>query len=524
MDPSPAGDPPPQKQSVFDTTNVRRSLRDLSDGKLRENVYARMHATGRTMPPWLFPSLLTGLTLLRIFCIAVLVASYFEWFVDPSSWATGSPVTASHHTPFHGHPNLYGWRFAFQGLVGMHVVTGAGLLLVCLVPLLSRKGGRVHVLFGRVFVALWAVHLLDGLINSAQILLTRGFEPTRYLDSTRQGFSLYLYVQFSFISALVVDFLAHGLAALHLKNRRPSGLVRGVMLALPVTTVMLGAIMALWAVYHLALAPPGASPAVATEYAIVYLVQVPAYVFLAGKNIAYWLRPEPRVWLQGWVTEHQRNLMFCVGVTIYTALANVTMRFAPQLTAPVFASIDVGFIVWLLTKERFLRRDLVGGRLGLAVASFLRGGPRTAPRAFDERDALWILRMFDKNRNDKLEPDELYAVLAAHGISLTSKELIALFEGADRDGDGRLDARELAAFLAGGFEGEASRDDELAFIFRRLDADGDGRVSGAELSAAFGDGRSDVEKLRQRVDDKRSRGIGYQTFEKAVESRRRPPG
>ena len=72
-------------------------------------------------------------------------------------------------------------------------------------------------------------------MNSGQILLARGFEPTRYLDATDQGFSLYLYMQFCFISSMVVDFLANGLAALQYKNHVPSAAMRWVMLAMPAT-------------------------------------------------------------------------------------------------------------------------------------------------------------------------------------------------------------------------------------------------------------------------------------------------
>ena len=463
----------------------RRALRGLVERVLRGNGYARRSGERRSLPAWVFPSLLTGFAALRVLCVGVLIAAWLDWLVDPRFWATGAPVTAAHTTPFHKHPNLFGWRFGFQGLVHMHVITGVGLLLVCLVPLVTKKGGRAHARFGKAFVALWAVHLLDGLINSAQILLARGFDPTRYLSSTKQGFSLYLYVQFAFISALVVDFLAHGLAALHYKNRVPSRRVRAVMLALPLTSASMGSAMAVWAVLHLTgIRRSDASPT-ATEFAFVYLAQVPAYLFLAGKNVAYWLRPEPRVWLQGWVTEHQRNMMFCVGVTLYTACANLTMRVAPSLTAPLFASIDVGFVVWMLAKERGIRREIVGGRLGIALVSHLfrlRRGEEAAPIA--PRDAAWILRMFDDSRNGTLEAAEIRGLLAAQGIRPGDAELAALFQTLDGDGDGHVDAAELAGFLSRGFAGDTRRAEELAFCFRRLDADGDGRVSGTELRAA----------------------------------------
>src|SRR6185295_9869314 len=125
------------------------------------------------------------------------------------------------------------------------------------------------------FVAFWILHLFDGLVNSGQLLLARGFEPTRYLDSTKQGFSLYLYIQFCFISSMVIDFLANGLAALQYKNRMPAAGMRAIMLAMPITSMMLGVGMTCWGIYRLAGHEPPATPET-TPFAVVFVVQVPA--------------------------------------------------------------------------------------------------------------------------------------------------------------------------------------------------------------------------------------------------------
>src|SRR5690606_11064805 len=191
---------------------------------LRRNAFLRLREHNRAMPKAVFLAIVATLVLLRIASLAVLLVAERGWLLDPSFWAAGG-LEAGHATPFHGHPNPFGWRLGFQGLVIMHVITGVGLMTVCLLPLLVQKNKGWHVRLGRVFVGLWIAHLFNGLINSAQILVVRGFEPTRY-PAPGQGFSLYLYVQFAFISFLVVDFLGHGLAAVHYKNRPPSGLVR----------------------------------------------------------------------------------------------------------------------------------------------------------------------------------------------------------------------------------------------------------------------------------------------------------
>src|SRR6185369_329461 len=143
----------------------------------------------------------------------------------------------------------------------------------CLVPLFVAKGSPVHVRFGRAFVAFWILHLFNGLVNSGQLLLARGLEPTHYLDSTKQGFSLYLYIQFCFISSMVIDFLTNGLAALQYKNHMPAAGMRALMLEMPITSMMLGVAMTCWGIYRLAGHEPPATPTT-TQYAVIYVVQV----------------------------------------------------------------------------------------------------------------------------------------------------------------------------------------------------------------------------------------------------------
>src|SRR5947209_6118818 len=134
---------------VLDMKQARSVLRDAARRHLRLNAYARLREHDRKMPAWVFRSIVAFLAVTRLLAIVTLAIAWTGWFADPRYWSTGVRITAEHWTPFHGHPNLFGWRFGFQGLVAMHGVTGVLLLVVCLVPLFAGKGSPVHVRFGR---------------------------------------------------------------------------------------------------------------------------------------------------------------------------------------------------------------------------------------------------------------------------------------------------------------------------------------------------------------------------------------
>jgi calcium-binding protein CML len=94
----------------------------------------------------------------------------------------------------------------------------------------------------------------------------------------------------------------------------------------------------------------------------------------------------------------------------------------------------------------------------------------------------------------------------------------------DHDGSGRIDSRELAAFLAGWFTAQPSNEDELSLAFRSLDSDGDGRISAEDLTRALcqGDdplGPEEVEWLMRLTDLDQSGAIEWEEFMSAIRLR-----
>lgn len=483
---------------------------------LRRNAFVQLQMHDRAMVRALFLAILLTFVFLRLYSLFCVLAAAQGWFLDPQVWAAGHTVTTAHTTPFHGYPNPFGTRFGFQFFVTAHGFTGALLFVCCLIPLWTRKGAPLHVAAGRAFLLLWLLHLLDGLINSGQILVTRGFAPLRYYDTIGQGFSLYLYIQFGFVSSMVIDFLAHGLAALQYKNQPPSRLVRLVMLLLPTTSLLFGVAIALWGAWRLGAGGPPETPNT-YPFAIVFVVQIPAYLYLIVRNIQYWLRATPRRWLHGWLLEHQRNMMFCVQVTLYTGLANITQRFAPQLTPFFFGAIDIGFFVWIVLRERKLRQLVVGSRVGLALISLSRPhAKRRSHATASRRDSAWLFRRFDLDHSGELERHELRTLLERQGLSPNEEEIERIFAALDQDGNGRVDHHELADFLETWVCPDPTPADTLALAFRSLDRDGDGEITLEELRAALLDDKAlstqEIDALLHEADLDRSGTIDWNEF------------
>ncbi len=467
------------------------ALRQIVASHARRNAFLSLLRYDGAMARASFLTILGFLAYLKLQMVATYIVAFGGWWLDPSTWVREDMSDAYATSPFHGFPNLYG--ALFQGLSIGHNLTGMALFAVCLIPLFSEKGGRIHILFGRAFVLVWLAHLVNGLGNSAQILATRGVDATHYLDMVDQGFPFYAFIQFGLLASLIIDFLAQGLASLHYKSRVPSRPMRALLIAMPALSLSMGIAMCLWGVWHLASGATGPTPRT-TEHAGLFLVQVPAYSYLMIKNILFWWRGDSAVWVQGWLTEHQRNMMFCVGATLYTGLANGTMKWAPELTPLVFATVDLGFFLWLLIKERRIRQQVSRSRAGLALVSFLsrrRGASSAPPASRPRRGADDLVRMqtlFGLSPGQSLDRTRIATLLAEQGVRLTQAELDELMQALDHNGDGRVDAEELAAFLGPWCLDTSSSSDEFAWVFRSIDADDDGFITHEELRSSLQDG------------------------------------
>lgn len=473
------------------------ALRSLVARHARRNAFLNLLRYDRAMARGPFLAILSFLVYLKIQMVVTYTVAFGGWWLDPTTWVREDMSDAYGSSPFHGFPNLYG--ALFQGLTIGHNLTGMGLFAVCLVPLFSEKGRRTHILFGRAFVLIWLVHLTNGLANSAQILATRGVDATRYLDMVDQGFPFYAFIQFGLLASLIIDFLAQGLASLHYKSQTPSRPMRALLITMPALSLSMGIAMCVWGAWHIASGETGPTPRT-TEHAGLFLVQVPAYSYLMIKNIQFWWRGSSAVWVQGWLTEHQRNMMFCVGATLYTGLANGTMKWAPELTPVVFATVDLGFFLWLLTKERNIRKQVSRSRAGLALVTVLSSGrtgirgPRPLLAAGGADDIARMRTLFGLASGDSLSREAIAELLGEQGVRLTAAELDEIMEALDHNGDGRVDAEELVAFFGPWCLESSHGSDEFAWVFRSLDADDDGFITHEELRTALSeDGRAPLD-------------------------------
>lgn len=289
--------------------------------------------------------LLIGKTELMVCMLAALGDYFTTWDTPPTT------PTAEYLTPFQKHPHNYGAIFQF--MVTGHIISGSGLLCTMLFPILSRKGGSVHLWGGRVFLFFWVLHMINGLVNASVVIATRGYHEENYPDRS-EGFSMWLYIQFGFIANAVADFLIHGLANLQFKTV----ISTRMRLILKMSSIVTMGHAAVYIFLGAVVLGMGGYSADAEEYSIIFIVEVPPYLYLLWKNYKHWNDDDLDTHLNKWMTEHSRNMYFCANLTLITGLANLTFRVAPWATVSLWASQEIVVIFWVWLQNRAQKRRL----------------------------------------------------------------------------------------------------------------------------------------------------------------------
>ncbi|CAO2825327.1 unnamed protein product [Amaranthus hypochondriacus] len=91
-----------------------------------------------------------------------------------------------------------------------------------------------------------------------------------------------------------------------------------------------------------------------------------------------------------------------------------------------------------------------------------------------------IFAKFDANGDGKISSTELKSLLKALGSETTPEEVKKMMDEMDRDGDGFVDLHEFTEFHIGS-GGNAGNTKELREAFNLYDKDGNGKISAKEL-------------------------------------------
>lgn len=124
--------------------------------------------------------------------------------------------------------------------------------------------------------------------------------------------------------------------------------------------------------------------------------------------------------------------------------------------------------------------------------------------------------LFDKDGNGRITADELSEVMSSLGQSPTKKEVEAMIQKADQDGDGSIDFLEFLEVMANKM-GEHTFEDDLRDAFQLFDTDCNGYISKRELTfvlTSLGEQITDaaVENMIKEVDLDGDGRVNYEEF------------
>ena len=111
-----------------------------------------------------------------------------------------------------------------------HAIAGTLALIVLVVPLISKKGGKLHIKTGWIYTGAMLFVGLSALVITPWRMF---FDPTKTIKS--ENFAIFLF----YISAFTLSSISYGLSSLKSKQRKlPSH--RLIHLAPPIITILIG--------------------------------------------------------------------------------------------------------------------------------------------------------------------------------------------------------------------------------------------------------------------------------------------
>eukprot|EP00760_Papus_ankaliazontas_P036768 PhM_4_TR838/c0_g1_i1/m.59536 len=134
-------------------------------------------------------------------------------------------------------------------------------------------------------------------------------------------------------------------------------------------------------------------------------------------------------------------------------------------------------------------------------------------------------RIADRNRNGKIEPQELQRVVKVYGVPLSAMEMDTIIKNFDTDKDGSINLTEFLRGVRGPMT-SLQRQAIVKRAFERLEKDGDGVVTLRDIAAAYDvdkhpdvvEGKADPDAvLRQFVEDWDRNADGVISWEEFLE-------
>lgn len=206
----------------------------------------------------------------------------------------------------------------------VHIIGGAIALAIFIVPLLSKKGGSIHVKTGWVYsFAMGAVTLTAFIITPWRMF----FDPEK--TSQSQLFSIFLF----YISFFTVAMLLHGILVLKFKNRKIP-LKSFTYLALPILTVLLG-VSVQWIGYR-------------ADHTLLMIFPLLGHG-AAIAQLRYWLTT-PKLKMHWWY-EHMNSMFGACIATITAFLVTAIPRIIPGSTENIFLWITPGIVLGTISNR-----------------------------------------------------------------------------------------------------------------------------------------------------------------------------